>query len=67
MNSDIRRTQVEPTAGIWRCNHCGRRIQVITESDHAKVQAFTCVCGTPMVPGEEHAARREMQDHVVDD
>jgi hypothetical protein len=53
---EVRATQVDPTAGIWVCRHCDRRIQVITESDHEKVQPFTCVCGTEMEPGEEHTA-----------
>ena len=51
---EVKETQVSPVAGIWLCNNCGRRIQVITESETPKVQAFTCVCGTPMEPGEEH-------------
>ena len=52
---EIRETQIDPTAGVWYCNNCGRRIQVITDSDTPKVQPFVCVCGATMEPGEEHA------------
>ena len=48
-------TQVRPVAGIWACDKCGRRIQVIMESTVAKKQAFVCVCGAEMRPGEEHS------------
>ena len=51
---EVRDTQVEPVAGIWRCDKCGRRIQVITDSEVPKTQSFICVCGNTMVPGEEH-------------
>jgi hypothetical protein len=54
LQRDVQRSQVEPVAGIWACPNCGRRIQVITDSEQPKVQPFTCVCGTPMAPGEEH-------------
>ena len=54
-NREVRDTQVDPTAGIWLCDNCGRRIQVITDSEIPKTQPFTCVCGSPMTPGEEHA------------
>ena len=54
LKREVERTQVEPVAGIWACPNCGRRIQEITESAVTKVQPFTCVCGTPMEPGEEH-------------
>lgn len=54
LREEVRRTQIDPSAGIWACGNCGRRIQVITESDQPKVQSFTCVCGAPMEPGEEH-------------
>jgi hypothetical protein len=50
----VRETQVDPVAGIWACDNCGRRIQVITASDTPKVQSFICVCGKEMRPGEEH-------------
>lgn len=53
-NRDVRETQVDPVAGIWTCPNCGRAIQLITDSDVPKKQAFTCVCGTSMEPGEEH-------------
>jgi hypothetical protein len=52
---EIQETQVEPAAGIWVCPNCGRRIQLISDSDVAMKQPFTCVCGTPMEPGEEHS------------
>lgn len=51
---EVRDTQVDPTAGIWLCDNCGRRIQVMTDSEVPKVQPFVCVCGTKMIPGEEH-------------
>ncbi len=51
----VRREQPRPVAGVWACPHCGRRVQVVTDSDHPKVQPYTCVCGTMMEPGEEHA------------
>jgi hypothetical protein len=53
-NQEVRNTQVRPVAGIWLCPNCGRRIQVITDSDVPKRQSFVCVCGTSMEPGEEH-------------
>lgn len=53
-DEEIRETQLEPVAGIWRCPNCERRIQVMTDSDVPKVQAFVCVCGAKMEPGEEH-------------
>ena len=53
--NEVRQTQVEPTAGIWFCTNCGRRIQEIQQGDKAKVGPYVCVCGTPMQPGEEHA------------
>jgi hypothetical protein len=67
LEREVRETQVKPAAGIWVCGHCGRRIQVITESEHEKLQPFTCVCGTRMEPGEEHTevgkdAATEAQD-----
>jgi hypothetical protein len=68
VHNEVRELQVSPVAGVWACGHCGRRIQVITASDHPKVQAFTCVCGTAMAPGEEHSAvGEETPDRVVDD
>jgi hypothetical protein len=54
-NEQVQETQVDPVAGIWFCDNCGRRIQVITDGDKAKVQPFICVCGARMEPGEEHA------------
>jgi hypothetical protein len=68
----VRETQVDPVAGIWACDNCGRRIQVITASDTPKVQSFICVCGTEMRPGEEHAVvdqtiDRQVDNQVVDD
>ena len=65
---EVRETQVKPVAGIWLCPLCGRRIQVITESERAKVQPFTCVCGTPMEAGEEHSQVLDGdRSKVVDD
>ena len=57
MSTDRNRDEVEirPVAGIWACHNCGRRIQVITESEQEKLQPFICVCGVAMEPGEEHA------------
>lgn len=61
-------SQIKPVAGIWTCPNCGRAIQVITDSETAKVQPFTCVCGAPMEPGEQHAVHNDdQQDRVVDD
>jgi len=54
MREQIEQTQVQPVAGIWACDNCGRRIQVIMESTVPKKQSFVCVCGTDMRPGEEH-------------
>jgi hypothetical protein len=71
MNIDrktLRETQVEPVAGIWACDNCGRRIQVVQDSEQDKVQPFICVCGTAMNPGEEHGQPDEdLQRSVVDD
>ena len=55
MQDEVREKQARPVAGIWACDNCGRRIQVLTESTVPKLQAFTCVCGREMRPGEEHA------------
>ena len=55
MTDQVRKTQVKPVAGIWACDNCGRRIQVIMESTVPKERPFVCVCGTDMRPGEEHA------------
>ena len=54
MDEQVERTQASPVAGIWACDNCGRRIQVIMESIVPKKQSFVCVCGTDMRPGEEH-------------
>ena len=51
---EVRRTQVQPTAGVWYCTNCGRRIQEITTSEEPKRGPYVCVCGTPMQPGEQH-------------
>jgi hypothetical protein len=71
MNIDprtVRETQIRPVAGIWACGHCERRIQVIQDSAHEKIQPFICVCGTAMKPGEEHAhPDQDLQHKVVDD
>ena len=68
MTREVGETQVSPVAGIWVCPNCGRRIQVITESETPKVQPFTCVCGTAMEPGEEHAQiGPDARTQVVDD
>ena len=53
--------QAMPVAGIWSCPNCGRDIQVITESAVPKKQAFICVCGVAMEPGEEHV---EVEDNA---
>ena len=53
--ANVRETQVRPVAGIWYCPNCGRRIQVITDSNVEEIQPFTCVCGNMMRPGEEHS------------
>ena len=62
----IRETQIKPTAGTWLCNHRGGRIQVVTSSQHERLQPFTCVCGHDMEPGPEHALEEEC-DSVTDD
>jgi hypothetical protein len=62
----VRETQIDPVAGVWACDNCGRRIQVITDSDTAKRQSFVCVCGAEMRPGEEHAVIDETIDRRVD-
>jgi hypothetical protein len=54
LNTEVRQDQAMPVAGIWSCANCGRSIQVLTESQVPKKQAFTCVCGAAMEPGEEH-------------
>jgi hypothetical protein len=64
---EVRETQIDSVAGIWFCNRCGRRIQVITESDYPKRQSFTCVCGAVMQPGPQHAHREGRGARVVDD
>ena len=58
---EVEETQVRPTAGIWACSNCGRRIQLITDSSQPEVQPFVCVCGTQMDPGEEHRELPEGQ------
>ena len=61
-------SDVDPAAGIWACDRCGRRIQVITESEFEKVQAFACVCGATMRPGDEHSMPDlDLQSRVVDE
>ena len=64
---EVRETQINPVAGIWACMNCGRRIQVITESETAKVQPFICVCGAAMEPGEEHDHLEPDRGDAVDD
>jgi hypothetical protein len=54
-HDEVREAQAKPVAGIWACDNCGRRIQVIMERTVPKKQAFVCVCGVEMRPGEEHA------------
>jgi len=51
---EVRETQVQPTAGIWYCTNCGRRIQEMLEGSKPKVGPYVCVCGTPMEPGDEN-------------
>ena len=58
----VRETQINPVAGVWACDNCGRRIQVITSSEVPKVQSFFCVCGAEMRPGEEHVVVGEDED-----
>jgi hypothetical protein len=53
-DGQVRDTQVDAVAGVWICENCGRRIQVITDSEVPKKQPFVCVCGARMIPGEEH-------------
>ena len=62
----VRETQIDPVAGVWACDNCGRRIQVVTDSEVEKVQSFICVCGAEMRPGEEHAVIDETMDRKVD-
>jgi hypothetical protein len=64
---EVRETQIEPTAGVWYCDNCGRRIQVITESDEPKVQPFVCVCGATMQPGGEYSHLEPEESSTVDD
>ena len=64
---EVRDTQISPVAGIWACMNCGRRIQVITESEVSKVQPFICVCGAAMEPGEEHDHLGPDRGDAVDD
>jgi hypothetical protein len=64
---EVIESQVHPVAGIWYCDNCGRRIQVITDGDRPELQSFTCVCGTPMQPGEEHSQPGpDLQGRVID-
>jgi hypothetical protein len=56
LNHEVRRDQPRPVAGVWACDNCGRRIQVVMESTVPKKQAFVCVCGAEMRPGDEHVA-----------
>jgi hypothetical protein len=62
----VKETQIDPVAGVWACDNCGRRIQVITESETPKKQSFICVCGAEMRPGEEHSVVDESIDEHVD-
>ena len=55
VDKEVRQTQARPVAGIWACDNCGRRIQVLMESSVPKKQAFVCVCGVEMTPGDEHS------------
>jgi hypothetical protein len=55
LSDQVQDNQTRPVAGIWACDNCGRRIQVIMESDTPKKQSFVCVCGSEMRPGEEHS------------
>ena len=67
LDREVRDTQARPVAGIWACNNCGRRIQVIMESDVPKKQAFVCVCGAEMEPGDEHVTVGEDTSTVAED
>jgi hypothetical protein len=62
IDREVEESQIRPIAGIWSCPNCGRRIQVITDSDQPEVQPFTCVCATQMEPGEEHAELPEVDE-----
>lgn len=71
-SSYVKETQIEPIAGIWACDNCGRRIQVVMEGEKPKVQSFICVCGAEMRPGPEHGVVDDtvdanMKNPVVDD
>jgi hypothetical protein len=59
ISHEVRERQATPVAGVWLCPNCSRRIQVIMESTVPKKQAFVCVCGETMQPGEEHATQSE--------
>ena len=54
VTEDVRDSQIRPVAGIWECPNCGRHIQVIMDSATPEKQPFTCVCGTPMQPGDQY-------------
>jgi hypothetical protein len=40
-------------SGIWKCPDCGGQVQIIVAPETALNQPFICMCGAPMVPGEE--------------
>lgn len=62
----VKETQIDPIAGIWACDNCDRRIQVITDSEKPKKQSFICVCGSEMRPGPEHSVVDESIDDQID-
>ena len=61
-HKDASDAQIRPIAGIWACDNCGRRIQVITDSVRTPLQPFICVCGVRMTPNEEHAEVPQADD-----
>ena len=40
-------------ARIWKCPACGAQIQIVVAPANPS-GPFICMCGTPMVAGEEH-------------
>jgi hypothetical protein len=55
---EIRETGIEgeapSLASVWKCPNCGTQVQIVVAPSVEPTQPFTCVCGTPMVAGEEH-------------
>jgi hypothetical protein len=42
-------------SGIWKCPDCGGQVQIIVAPNTSLNQPFICMCGAPMVPGEERS------------